>query len=499
MSLYLRTIKRKVDGFAIHPHLTQTNIREYLMGHLSQTEYGRRFNLTDSSQPHYHLSNLPIVKYEDIADDIQSMMMGGKDVLWPGVVKYFAKSSGTTNDKSKFIPITNNFLNKNIQRTNWDVASIVYDQVPNAGIFRDKSLLMGGSMSKYEPFPSTLYGDISALMIHLMPRIARPYFTPSFETATMPDWEEKISRMCVEIDHENVFLFGGVPTWTMVLFEKILERYGVDTMSSIWPNARVYLHGGVGFEPYRRQFEDYFPRPDFNYLEAYNASEGYFAIQNNVKEEGMLLLLNNGIYYEFIPVSELSDPSAILYGLNKVTTGIDYALVISTCSGLWRYMTGDTIQFTSLSPYKIKVSGRTQQFINAFGEEVMIGNTDMAIAKVSSQFGVGISDYTVAPIYLEGAKKGGHEWLIEFNSEPDSLEQFGDLLDRELKNLNSDYEAKRYKEMALEPPIIKSLPQGTFVRWMELQGKLGGQHKVPRLHNSRKYVDKILGFIDEST
>ena len=494
MSRYFRLRNFRIQQWRKHPHQVQQRILNRLLNKAEKTEVGRRYTFGSVRNSEDYRSAVPVIDYEVVKADIERMMHGEKDVLWPGQVKWFSKSSGTTSDKSKFIPVPEENLKNCHLRASWDTATLLYLMDPDTQMFAEKNLVMGGSLSTFAPFPETRYGDVSAIMLHHMPKVARPFYTPDFETALLSDWEEKIEKMAMICSRQNVTLFGGVPTWTIVLFKRILELTGCSNIKEVWPNVRAYMHGGVGFEPYRETFKAFVPDDKFIYQQIYNASEGYFAAQDIPDQDDMLLLLDNNVYYEFVPEAEMhgDEPEAI--PLSSVETGKTYALVISTNGGLWRYMPGDTIRFTATEPYRIEVMGRTKQFINAFGEEVMVANTDKAIALTTKAMHTAISDYTVAPIYLGTERKGGHEWLVEFDQEPDSLGCFAEKLDQTLQQLNGDYEAKRSYDMALECLIIHPLPKGTFARWLASKGKLGGQHKVPRLSNSRKYVDEIMQF-----
>ena len=374
--------------------------------------------------------------------------------------------------------------------------TIYYHNRPDARQFELKSIVMGGSLSKFEHYPKTTIGDVSAIIIDNMPSVAKPFYIPDFETALMAEWEEKLEKTAQIASREpNVVLIGGVPTWTVVLLRRILEITGKKNMLEVWPNFQVYTHGGVSFTPYKKQFEAFFPSDKVDYQEIYNASEGFFAVQNDFSTPDMLLLLDNGVYYEFLPMSEWQKKAPKAIPLSEVEVGKNYALVISTNGGLWRYTPGDTIIFTSTNPYKIKVTGRTKQFVNAFGEEVMVENTDRALAMTCAKMNVTVAEYTVGPVYFRGDGKGGHEWIIEFEQPPVSLTAFNQLLDENLQKVNSDYEAKRYHDIALTQLRLRQAPPGTFHRWMAARGKLGGQYKVPRLANHRKYVDEILDFM----
>jgi hypothetical protein len=471
----------------------------YLIRQSEKTLWGKQHGFSrQMSYPNFTQA-VPTQEYDDLKPYIQRMMHGEKNVLWPGQIRWFAKSSGTTSDKSKFIPISQEHLRDCHIKGTWDTMTAFYHNRPDARQFELKSMLMGGSLERFAAFPDTTFGDVSAIMIQHMPQVARPFFIPDFETALLADWEQKLELLAqTGSKTPDVVMIGGVPTWTIVLFKRILEITGKSNMLEVWPNFQVYIHGGVSFKPYRPQFETFFPSPQVDYLEIYNASEGYFAVQDDIRTQDMLLLLDNGIFYEFLPLEEWGKPNPVAISLAQVETGKHYALMISTNGGLWRYVPGDTIQFTSLRPYKIKITGRTKQFINAFGEEVMIDNTDQALALTCSNMPAEIMDYTVAPVYMDDTSKGGHQWLIEFKQKPDNLDAFSKLLDENLQRINSDYEAKRYKNIALDNLNIIPLPEGSFAHWLKSKGKLGGQNKVPRLSNDRKYVEEILYFLENS-
>ncbi len=495
---YYKLRIKRIQRYMERPHLVQYSVWKQLIQMAKKTEWGRRYDFRNIKTPEQFAERIPVQDYDSLKPYIERMMHGERDVLWPNEVRWFSKSSGTTNDKSKFIPVSIENLKQCHIRGTWDTMTFFYDQRPDARMFECKSLLMGGNLSQFDPYPKTTFGDVSAVMMHHMPWVARPFFTPDFETALMENFEEKIEKMAAIISKEKeLVMLGGVPTWTIVLFRRVLELTGAKTLLDIWPNLQGYIHGGVSFTPYKKQFKSLLPGDDISYQEIYNASEGYFAVQNDFSEDGMLLLLENGIYYEFLPMSdwEKEHPKAI--PLHKVEQGKTYAIIITTNGGLWRYAPGDTITFLSTNPYKIKVTGRTKQFVNAFGEEVMVENTDKALAKTCNELDAIVSDYTVAPIYFQGSSKGGHEWLIEFEKLPSNLSHFNRLLDENLQSINSDYEAKRYRSMALEQLRLHAVAKGTFHNWLKSKGKYGGQHKVPRLSNDRRYVDEILDFLGE--
>ena len=489
---------RRLEAFMQEPHKAQQDVFAALLEAGIQTEWGRQYDFKSITSAQDFSTKTPLQDYESLKPYIQRMMMGEKNVLWPGQVSMFSKSSGTTNDKSKFIPVSDiNFKDCHIRGT-WDTMTVLYNQHPDCKIFAGKNFLMAGNHKTYEPFPETIYGDVSALMIRNMPMVARPFFEPEFDVVFQDDWERKIKLMAEKaLDDEiapDITMVGGVPTWVIVFFRQILEMSGRSHMLEVWPNFEAYIHGGVNIEPYREQLRQLLPSDDVVYLNVYNASEGYFGTQLELGNTDLLLLLDNGVYYEFMPMEEWDKEAPQTIPLEGVQTGVIYALVISTNAGLWRYAIGDTIEFTSTNPYTFKIKGRTQQFINAFGEEVMIDNTDKAIAASCEKTGAIVSEYTVAPTYFSGVAKGNHQWLVEFEKMPADLDIFARLLDKQLQRINSDYEAKRYKDMALEQLQLEALPTGTFHNWLRSKGKYGGQSKVPRLSNNRKYVDEILAF-----
>lgn len=475
--------------------LQQSLLKEHLFK-AKNTEYGKLYGFGSIDDYNSFRSQVPIVQYEDIVHLIERMMHGHDNILWPGVINWYAKSSGTTSNKSKFIPITKQNLYQCHIAAAWDAMSMVYHQRPSARMFAEKSLIMGGSLQRFIPHPKTIVGDVSAILLHHMPKIGRPFYTPDFDTALLPDMDTKIDKIIDICLKENVVMLAGVPTWSIVLFNKILERTGKDNILEVWPEASLYMHGGVGFKPYKKQFASYFPSDDFNYMEVYNASEGYFGLQDQFGTRGMMLLLDNDIFYEFIPVDALHQDHPTAVPIWQVSKGINYAIVVTSSCGLWRYMPGDTVTFVSTSPYRIEITGRTTQYINAFGEEVMVSNTDQAIATICQEQGVHVSDYTVAPIYFDNKESGGHQWLIEFEKAPNDIELFCEKLDLCLQQLNSDYEAKRQKNLALKQLHIQELPKGTFKKWLHIKGKTGAQNKIPRLSNDRVYVDEILAFLN---
>ncbi len=456
------------------------------------TEFGRKYEFKSIHNTKIFKERVPVTNYDDFKHYIDRMMLGEQNILWPSEVNWFAKSSGTTGARSKFIPVTYESLEECHIQGGKDVLLTYMLQHPETDIFSGKGLVMGGSYQANQNYNDSFYGDVSAVMMQNMPFWAQYLRTPELSIATMDNWDEKIERMAQATMHENVSNISGVPTWTIVLIERLFELTGKNNLLDIWPNLELYMHGGVSFTPYKERFKKLIKGSKVNYLEIYNASEGFLGFQDQKDSEDLLLMLDYGVYYEFMPMSEYGKDFPKTYALDEVNLNENYALVISTNAGLWRYIIGDTIKFTSVYPFRFKITGRTKHFINAFGEELMIENADQAINEACHQTQALITDYTAAPIYFSEDTKGGHEWLIEFEQPPENLHLFATILDQSLKNCNSDYEAKRYKDMAMLAPKIQVLPKGTFLAWLKVRGKLGGQHKVPRLSNHRDYVEEIL-------
>lgn len=493
VSKYLAMRYNSLEQAIISAPQSQEKLLKLLLSEAASTQYGKALGFSNIKSKEEFKARVPLVRYQDIVGHIEEMMMGKSDVLWPGQLKYFAKSSGTTQQRSKFIPISNAYLRSNLIRSSWDTTAFIYNRVPDAEIFHHKSLIMGGSL---HPFPGNrdiLVGDVSAIMIKTIPFIGRPFYTPDFNVALLGNWEEKIAKICQQCVDEKVVMFGGVPTWNIVLFNKILEYTGKKNILEVWPMLKFYLHGGVNFEPYRETFKRYIPSSDFHYIEAFNASEGYFAVQDS-NEAGMRLLTDNGIYFEFLPAEDLHKADAHLRTLDitEVEVNKDYAMIITNCSGLWRYIIGDTIKFLSQHPLKLEVTGRIEQYINAFGEEVMIGDTDKALSLTLKALNLGINEYTVAPCYLDGSHRGYHEWLIEFENAPNNIEVFEQKLDETLRQVNSDYDAKRTGDLALERLKVHIAPKGLFHQWLKIKNRMGGQYKIPRLSNDRKHFNEIM-------
>jgi len=458
------------------------------------SEWGNKYDYQSIKTIEDYQSRIPVQDYESIKPYINRLRQGEQKLLWNSDVKWFAKSSGTTSDKSKFIPVTNEALEECHFKGGKDLLSIYCNNHPETMLFNGKILSLGGSHQINSFSNDSFYGDLSAILIQNLPFWIQLLRTPEISIALMDEWEEKIEMMARITMKEDVTNISGVPSWTLVLLHRILDLSGKKNIIEVWPNLELFIHGAVNFNPYREQFKKLIPKEEMKYYETYNASEGFFGIQDHHDSEEMLLMLDYGIFYEFIPMSEINSENPRTLTLENVKINENYAIVITTNAGLWRYRIGDTIKFTSLHPFRIKITGRTAHFINAFGEELIVDNAERAISAACLRTNAVIRDYTAAPVYISGKTGGAHEWLIEFEKSPDNLEEFASVLDDELKQLNSDYEAKRYKDMALRPPIVRSMPQSTFYNWLKLKNKLGGQHKVPRLSNDRTIVEEIMSF-----
>jgi hypothetical protein len=481
----------RIENWSNHPVATQREVLQELVTAAQYTEFGRKYNFSKLFSLREFKKKVPIHEYNDLKPYIERMMNGEENILWNTPVTWFAKSSGTTSDKSKFIPISEESLQENHFQASKDLLSNYYKNFPSSDLLTGKGLVVGGSHQISKVNDEIQYGDLSAVLMQNSPFWGQWIRTPELSVALLDEWEEKIERLAQVTAEENVTSLAGVPTWTLLLLKRILEIKKKTTIKEVWPNLELYINGGVSFIPYKEQFEKIIGGK-INYLEIYNASEGFVAAQVNPGEEGMLLFTEHGIFYEFMPVEEYGKENPSTVGLNGVHPGKNYALVISTTGGLWRYLIGDTVQFTHLNPYKIKITGRLKHYMNAFGEEVIVDNSDHAIAYAAEKTNAIVNDYTAAPVYFTENSNGAHEWLVEFEKEPDDFNDFITALDNELKNINSDYEAKRHKSIALRLPIVHKLAKGTFTEWLRSKGKLGGQHKVPRLSNERNMLEEIL-------
>lgn len=493
ISWYFKKRIQQVQYGIENPIQVQQDLFHQLIKSGCATEYGKIHGFNSIRNADQFRNNVPIQDYDSLKPYIQRIMRGEQQVLWPTEIRWFAKSSGTTSDKSKFIPVSFEALDECQFRGARDLLTIYCHNNPETRIFDGKSLMIGGSHELNKLAKDSYYGDLSAVMMNNLPFWVNLLRTPKPEIALMADWEKKMEKMAKATLNEDVTSISGVPTWTLLLLNRLIELKGVSNMSEVWPNLELYMHGGVGFDPYREQFHQLIPHTGMNYLETYNASEGFFGIQDSVKPSGdLLLMMDYGIYYEFMPVSELNNEFPKTLTLEEVEENKQYALVITTNAGLWRYVVGDTIMFTSTRPYRFRIIGRTKLYINAFGEELMIDNAEVALSGACLKTNSIIKDYTAGPLYLTSEQAGAHEWLIEFEQHPDNLEAFQMELDFLLKQVNSDYEAKRAGNMALKEPQIVVCKSGTFYNWLKSKGKLGGQHKVPRLSNDRKIIDEIL-------
>ncbi|HNW97371.1 MAG TPA: GH3 auxin-responsive promoter family protein [Bacteroidales bacterium] len=495
MSWLIKKRIHQIELFQKYPYDVQAEWLRKLLMSASDTEYGKKYDFSGISNADQFRQRLPVIDYEIIHEDIMRLRRGKQNIFWPTDIKWFAKSSGTTCDKSKFIPVSAESLEECHYNGGKDMLSIYCNNNPDTLLFDGKALSMGGSHQISEYDSETYYGDVSAIIIQNLPWWAEFRRTPNLSIALMNEWESKINKMTEVTMLEDVTNIAGVPSWTLVLLKRILEKTGKSNILEVWPNLELFMHGGVSFTPYKEQFKMLIPSSKMNYLETYNASEGFFGIQDRNRADDMLLMLDYGIYYEFIPSEDFDSDNPHTLSLDEVELNKNYALVITTNAGLWRYKIGDTVTFTSLSPHRIKITGRTKNFINAFGEELIIDNAEKAMTIACEKSNALIKDYTAGPVYFQKNESAAHEWLIEFEIPPKDIRYFSEILDNALKSLNSDYEAKRYQNLILRSPVVREIPQGTFYNWLKSKGKLGGQHKVPRLSNDRKYIEEILSMI----
>ncbi len=481
----------QVDLFKKYPFDVQQEVFAKLVDQASRTTWGIQYGYDSIYSIEEYQQRVPISTYDDVKPYINRLRDGEQNLLWPTDIKWFAKSSGTTSDKSKFIPVSNEALEDCHFRGGKDVMAFYTRERPDSGIYKGKTLTLGGSAEVNKFSNESYFGDLSAVIIENLPFWAQFIRTPAPEIALIPDFEEKLKKIIQHTVNENVTGIAGVPSWNLVLLRAVLDYTGKNNILEVWPNLELFTHGGISFTPYREQYKKLIPSDKMNYLETYNASEGFFGIQDDLNSDDMLLMLDLGVFYEFIPVERLDDDNPPAFTVKDVEKSVNYAMIITTNGGLWRYMIGDTIMFTSLFPHKIKISGRIKYYINAFGEEVIEDNAENALMEACGQTGAIIKEYTAGPLFMSTDSKGAHQWMIEFHTQPDSLERFTRILDKALCDLNSDYEAKREKNITLEEPRVTSLEPGTFYRWMEQRGKLGGQNKIPRLANDRKYLDEL--------
>src|SRR5210317_348922 len=490
-SWFLKKRFHQIELFLKYPNEVQNELLLSLINTAKNTEFGKTYDFASIKNYQTFAERVPIKNYDDWQDDIERSRRGENNIFWPTPIKWFAKSSGTTRAKSKFIPVSLESLEDCHYAASKDLLCMYLNNNEDSQLFTGKSLRLGGSKELYKE-NGTVFGDLSAILIDNMPFWAEFSSTPSNKVSLMPDWNTKLAAVIAETSMENVTSMAGVPSWMLVLLNELLDTTGKDHLFQVWDQLEVYFHGGVSFSPYKEQFKKLLPRKSFNYYEIYNASEGFFAIQDRNKASDLMLMLDYGIFYEFIPMNAYGKEEEYAIPLSEVALHTNYAIVITTNAGLWRYKVGDTVRFTSLSPHRIKITGRTRHHINVFGEELIIENAEEALKIVSKKTKTEIIEYTAAPILMKDKEKGGHEWLIEFRTPPEDLGHFTALLDNALKSLNSDYEVKRYNNMTLNEPVVHKARAGQFHDWLAAKDKLGGQHKIPRLSNSRQYLEELM-------
>lgn len=483
----------QIDLFRKYPVEVQTELMHKLVNEAASTIYLSQFGVSKVESYDDFKKAIPLQEYADLKPWVERTMAGEQNLIWPTEIKWFAKSSGTTSGRSKLIPVSKEALEDCHYKGGKDLLALYYANHPSRKLYHGKHLIVGGSAEVNYLTNDSYFGDLSAIIVKNLPWWAEIRRTPSKEIALMSQWDEKIEMMARSTIEEDVYILAGVPSWTMVLVNRVLELSGKDNLKEVWPNLELFMHGGVNFEPYRKQFEKLIPDPYMNYVETYNASEGFFGIQDQVDSDEMLLMLDYGIFFEFIPMTEYEGKNSnTVISIEDVTLETNYAAVISTNGGLWRYILGDTIRFTSLRPYRFKITGRTKSFINAFGEELIVENAELAISKACEKTNAQIKDFTACPIYMNDSDRGAHEWSIEFIKKPDEIERFVQILDERLREINSDYDAKRFENLILARPKVNILPPGTFNEWLRSKNKLGGQNKIPRLNNNREIMEQVL-------
>lgn len=489
---YFKSRQKELERHEKEGVQMQAEVLEHLLKTASQTEYGRNhlFNMTKGYDD--FVRNVPVNDYESLKGDIDRMRHGEKDILWPGRVKWYAKSSGTTNDKSKFIPVSADGLKRIHYAGGTDTVALYLQNNPKSRLFDGRALILGGSHSPNYNLPNSLVGDLSAILIENINPLVNLVRVPDKRTALISDFEVKRDKIAQQCIGKNITNISGVPSWMMSVLQRVMELSGKTHLEEVWPNIEVFFHGGIAFTPYRRQYEQLITSDRMHYMETYNASEGFFGLQNDPSDKSMLLMLDYDVFYEFIPMSEFDSDNPTIVPLEGVQPGVNYAMLISTSCGLWRYLIGDTVKFTSVNPYKFIITGRTKHFINAFGEELIVDNAEKGLQYACEKCHCEVKEYTAAPVFRSEGVVPHHQWVIEFSKEPENIEEFADVLDACLQELNSDYEAKRFKDInMIRLQIVKARP-GQFEAWMKLRGKLGGQNKVPRLSNSREYVEGLL-------
>lgn len=493
LSLFFRHRLSQIDLFAERADQIQNKQLKHLLSTANKTEWGKKYDYKSVNSYNTFRERVPLQTYEEIKPYVNRMINGERNILWPSVVRWYAKSSGTTNDRSKFLPVTCEILRGCHYKGGYDSVALYLKNNPQSRFFRGKGLILGGSHSPSPLNHEAHCGDLSAVLLQNLSPLINYIRVPSRKIILMDEWESKIKAIVENTYNKNVNNLSGVPSWMLVLIKAVLEKTGRQYLTEVWPDLEVFFHGGISFEPYREQYKALIPTDQMHYVETYNASEGFFGIQSDLSDKSMLLMLDYGIFYEFIPIDELENPDPVTLPLESVEVGKNYALVITTSGGLWRYLIGDTVRFTSVRPYKFVISGRTKHYINAFGEELMINNADTALSEACKETGAIVKEYTVAPLFILDRAKGRHQWFIEFEKEPaEPLSAFTIRLDKHLKALNSDYDAKRYKDISLMEPEIILARSGVFYSWLKEKGKLGGQHKIPRLNNDRTHIEELL-------
>lgn len=492
ISLFTAKRLNQISHFKQHPHEVQQQVLAQLVNQAKETEWGRNHGYASIVTPEQYRQRVPVSEYDDLAPCIKRMMRGEQNILWPSLINWYAKSSGTTSDRSKFIPVSQEALEECHFRGGKDLIMLYLSRHPDSRLYLGKAMSVGGTLQPTaSPETSAYSGAISAIVTKNLPFWAEMGRTPPLDTAFLP-WEQKLDKMAVLVAGQNITSILGLPTWTHLLLERVLEISGKSHLLEVWPGLEFFAHGGVAFGPYRELFRSLLPSNQVSYIDVYNASEGFFGLQDGECEtDEMLLMLDYGVYYEFILLEHSGEEHSLAVGLESVEVGENYALVISTNAGLWRYKIGDTVRFTSTTPYRFKISGRTKHFMNTFGEELMVENAERAITRASKETGALVQEFTAAPVQVQNGRKGRHEWLVEFIRAPDSMEHFTVALDKALRDLNSDYDSRRQQDMALLPPLVHQVAEGTFYAWMKRRGRLGGQHKVPRLSNSREFVEEL--------
>lgn len=492
VGLYFASRQKAVEHYNNQAEQLQMNVMRRLVQKASQTEWGSTHHFEQIKSYEDFAKSMPVNSYEELKGYIDRMRHGEKDILWPGQIIWYAKSSGTTNDKSKFIPVSKDCLQDTHYMGGTDSVALYLKQNPKSRLFNGRALILGGSHAPNYNVSKSLVGDLSAILIENINPLVNLIRVPKKETALLSDFEIKRDRIARETMNKNVTNISGVPSWMLSVLNRVMELTGKQHLNDVWPNLEIFFHGGVAFTPYREQYRQLIQNPDMHYMETYNASEGFFGIQSDFSDPALELMIDYGVFYEFIAMDELEKDNPTVVPLTGVEIGKNYAMVISTSSGLWRYLIGDTVKFTQKNPYKFIITGRTKSFINAFGEELIVDNAEKGLAKACAETGAQVQEYTAAPIFMDTHAKCRHQWLIEFSTMPDSVEKFAEILDKTLQELNSDYEAKRYKDITLQHLELVVARKGLFNDWLKMKGKLGGQHKVPRLNNSRTHIEELL-------